>query len=167
MRVQTSSTHGYEESPVLFIFEVLQLWADLLIAIPLTLRQASRCFQCVLIFAQSYVALSGAFTKLRNTISTCISVCRYVLPNDRASRSDSSRQRACPFYTSRPGSFFLGGGAKHLISQICQPPHSPDLAPCDFWLFPKLKSPLKLRRFVNATVTQYTISVKEVSLPTD
>jgi hypothetical protein len=28
-------------------------------------------------------------------------------------------------------------------------PYSPDLAPCDFWLFPKLKSPLKRRIFVN------------------
>ena len=46
-------------------------------------------------------------------------------------------------------------------------PYSPDLAPCDFWLFPKLKSPLKGRRFVNATVTQYTSSVKVISLPTD
>ena len=26
-------------------------------------------------------------------------------------------------------------------------PHSPDLEPCDFWLFPKLKSPLKGKRF--------------------
>ena len=26
-------------------------------------------------------------------------------------------------------------------------PYSPDLAPCDFWLFPKLKSPLKGKRF--------------------
>ena len=24
------------------------------------------------------------------------------------------------------------------IKTIPQPPHSPDLAPCDFWLFPKL-----------------------------
>jgi len=30
------------------------------------------------------------------------------------------------------------------------PLYSPDLAPCDLWLFPKLKSPLKGRRFVNA-----------------
>jgi len=36
--------------------------------------------------------------------------------------------------------FFL---AKHDITPACQPPYSPDLAPCDFWLFPKLKSPLK------------------------
>ena len=27
------------------------------------------------------------------------------------------------------------------------PPYSPDLAPCDFWLFPKLKRPLRGHRF--------------------
>jgi len=53
--------------------------------------------------------------------------------------------------------------AKHHITQVFQP----DLAPCDFWLFPKLKSPLKGRTFVNATVTQYTSSVSGFSLPTD
>jgi hypothetical protein len=41
------------------------------------------------------------------------------------------------------------------------------LAPCDFWLFPKLKLKLKGKRFVNAMVTQYTRSVNSVSLPTD
>jgi len=57
--------------------------------------------------------------------------------------------------------------AKHRITLVCQHPYSPDLAPWDFWFFSKLKSPLKVRRFVNATVTQYTSSVKGVSLPTD
>ena len=33
------------------------------------------------------------------------------------------------------------------ITQVTQPPYSPDLAPCDFWLFPNLKSPLKGTRF--------------------
>ena len=56
---------------------------------------------------------------------------------------------------------------KHYITQVCQPPYSPDLAPCDFWFFPKLKSPLKVGRFVNATVTQYKNSGNGVSLPTD
>ena len=37
--------------------------------------------------------------------------------------------------------------AKHQITQVTQPPYSPDLVPCDFWLFPKLKSPLKGKRF--------------------
>ena len=36
---------------------------------------------------------------------------------------------------------------KHKITQVTQPPYSPDLMLCDFWLFPKLKSPLKVKRF--------------------
>ena len=40
-------------------------------------------------------------------------------------------------------SFFV----KHQISHVTQPPYIPDLVPCDFWLFPKLKSPLKGKRF--------------------
>ena len=30
---------------------------------------------------------------------------------------------------------------------MTQTPYSPDLVPYDFWLFPKLKSPLKVKRF--------------------
>ena len=37
--------------------------------------------------------------------------------------------------------------AKHQITQVTQPPHSPDLVPCDLWLSPKLKSPLKGKIF--------------------
>jgi len=37
-------------------------------------------------------------------------------------------------------------------------PYSPDLSPCNLWLFPKLKSPLKGRRFVNAMVTLHKLS---------
>ena len=38
------------------------------------------------------------------------------------------------------GSFFLGGGAKHRNTQVCQCPYSPHLAPCDFcFFFPKAK----------------------------
>jgi transposase len=39
-----------------------------------------------------------------------------------------------------------------------QPPYSPDLAPADFFLFPKLKSTLKGRRF------QMVEEIKEISL---
>ena len=41
--------------------------------------------------------------------------------------------------------------SKHHITKDCQPSYSPDLAPCDFWLFPKLKLPLKWRWLVNTT----------------
>jgi len=90
-------------------------------------------------------------------------LCNRCIHNDRASRSASSRQCACPFYSSCAGSFL----AKHHVTQVCQPLYIPDLAPCDFWLFPKLKSPLKVRRFVNGTVTQYTRSFNGVSPPND
>ena len=37
--------------------------------------------------------------------------------------------------------------AKHQTSVVSHPPHSPDLAPVDFFLFPNLKTTLKGRRF--------------------
>ena len=37
--------------------------------------------------------------------------------------------------------------AKNSLPIVRQAPYSPDLAPCDFWLFPKLKTILKGRRF--------------------
>jgi len=36
------------------------------------------------------------------------------------------------------------------ITVLQHPPHSPDLAPCDFYLFPKIKSVLKGTHFVSA-----------------
>jgi hypothetical protein len=33
------------------------------------------------------------------------------------------------------------------MTAIPHPPHSPDLTPCDFFLFPKMKLKLKGRRF--------------------
>ena len=36
---------------------------------------------------------------------------------------------------------------KHQTTVVPQPPYSPDLAPAEFFLFPKLKSSLKGRRF--------------------
>jgi hypothetical protein len=39
---------------------------------------------------------------------------------------------------------FLSGKG---ISALDHPPYSPDLAPADFWLVPKLKSVLKGKRF--------------------
>jgi transposase len=37
--------------------------------------------------------------------------------------------------------------AKHGIPVVRQAPYSPDMTSCDFWLFPKLKRPLKGSRF--------------------
>jgi transposase len=43
---------------------------------------------------------------------------------------------------------------KHETTVIPQPPYSPDLAPADFFLFPKLKSSLKGRRFQTVEETE-------------
>jgi hypothetical protein len=45
-----------------------------------------------------------------------------------------------PAYSSHLIQSFL---AKDGIPVVHQAPYSPDMAPCDFWLFPKLKRPLK------------------------
>ena len=49
-----------------------------------------------------------------------------------------------PAHASRLMQSFL---VKHQITQVTQPLYSLYLAPCNFWLFPKLKSPLKRKRF--------------------
>ena len=43
---------------------------------------------------------------------------------------------------------------KHQITQETQLPYSHGLAPCDFWIFPKLKPPLKRKRFQIIDETQ-------------
>ena len=49
-----------------------------------------------------------------------------------------------PAHTSHLVQQFL---AKHGTAQLEQPPYSPDLTPCDFFLFPRLKKVLKGHRF--------------------
>ena len=49
-----------------------------------------------------------------------------------------------PAHASRLRQSFL---VKHQITQVTQPHYSPDLVTCDCWLFPKLKTPLKGKRF--------------------
>ncbi|UYV71996.1 hypothetical protein LAZ67_9001510 [Cordylochernes scorpioides] len=49
--------------------------------------------------------------------------------------------------------------AKNNTLMMPQPPYSPDLAPCDFFLFPKLKRPMKGRRY--ATLHEIKTASKE------
>jgi histone-lysine N-methyltransferase SETMAR len=49
-----------------------------------------------------------------------------------------------PAHTAHLTLSFLEESSVQLMSH---PPYSPDLAPCDFWLFPKLKERLRGRRF--------------------
>ncbi|UYV61783.1 hypothetical protein LAZ67_1006524 [Cordylochernes scorpioides] len=51
--------------------------------------------------------------------------------------------------------------AKNNTLMMPQPPYSPDLAPCDFFLFPKLKKPMKGRRYTTLDVIK-TASKEEL-----
>jgi hypothetical protein len=91
----------------------------------------------------------GLVSRQWDAVNWVCVLCDRPIHSDRASRSASSRQCSCPFYSSRAGFFLI----KHHITQVCQPPYTLYWAPCDYWLFPNLKSPLKGG---DLSVTQYT-----------
>jgi len=55
--------------------------------------------------------------------------------------------------------------AKNDISVVLQPPYSPDLSPCDFFLFPKLKFHLKGRHFATVDNIQKVVTDQLRALP--
>jgi hypothetical protein len=57
-------------------------------------------------------------------------------------------QDNAPAHTALSVKQFL---AEKQIAVLEHPPHSPNLAPCDFFLFPKVKSVLKGTRFASVT----------------
>jgi hypothetical protein len=54
--------------------------------------------------------------------------------------------------------------AKHNILVVQQAPYSPDMAPCDFWLFPHLKTQLKGTRFESRDEILWNMMVKLYSI---
>jgi transposase len=66
------------------------------------------------------------------------------------------------------------GHSSHLIQSFLaklgipvarQAPYSPDMAPCDFWLFPKLKRPLKRSHFDSREDIMWNMMKELRSLP--
>jgi hypothetical protein len=55
--------------------------------------------------------------------------------------------------------------AKHSIPVVPHPPYSPYLAPCDFFLFPRLKSTLKEERFQDAAEKQLNTTRQLQAIP--
>ena len=51
------------------------------------------------------------------------------------------------------------------ISLLAHPPYSPDLAPCDFWLFPKIKAGLPGRQFSRVQDLAKAVSSELRSIP--
>ena len=54
---------------------------------------------------------------------------------------------------------------KHHITQVTHPPYSSDFMSCDFWLFPKLKSPLKRKWFQNVREIQENMTGQLMAIP--
>jgi transposase len=69
-------------------------------------------------------------------------------------------------HTSLHSSFLvLDFLAKHATTVLPQPPYSPDLAPADFFLFPKLKSMLKCRCFESIEAIKTNLLAHLCSIP--
>lgn len=67
-----------------------------------------------------------------------------------------------PCYTSIMMREFL---TKNEMTAVPHSPYSPDLAPCDFWMFPKLKSVLKGERFQSVEEIQRNTVQRIRSIP--
>jgi len=74
-----------------------------------------------------------------------------ILHNDNAPVHDALRVRE-----------FL---AKNSITKMHHPPYLPDITPCDFWLFPKLKNALKGQRFVDLSDIQRNVKTLLRGIP--
>ncbi|KAG5323528.1 MOS1T transposase, partial [Acromyrmex heyeri] len=81
---------------------------------------------------------------------------KIVLANHGSPRNWLLHHDNAPAHTSLLVREFL---AKNNTLMMPQPPYSPDLAPCDFFLFPQLKRPMKGRRY--ATIEEIKTASKE------
>jgi len=79
-------------------------------------------------------------------------------------QADQLHHDNAPAHSTALGQAFL---EEYHITQVCQPLLQLKVGSLRLLAFPKIKTPLKGRRYVNATVTQYTCSVNGVSLPSD
>ena len=70
----------------------------------------------------------------------------------------------CGMLTAHSIQVFL---ASHGIPVVQQPPYSPDMAPCDFWLFPQLKTVLKGKRFEDVDAIKKNVTSTLNTFPKD
>ena len=82
---------------------------------------------------------------------------RFWSSGDRLLHQDNA-----PAYSSNLMQQFL---AKDKIVQLRQPPYSPDIAPYDFWMFPKLKMAFKSERFDDIETIQSNATRELIVIP--
>jgi hypothetical protein len=75
------------------------------------------------------------------------------------------RQRPMSHGRPHPSNFFFGGGGS--IPVVPQPPYSPDVSPCDFFLFLRLKNHLKGRHFGTLDNIQKGVTDKLKGIPAE
>ena len=73
----------------------------------------------------------------------------------------SHQLNAPPQKTKKVNEFFM----KKRISLINHPPHSPDLSPCDYFLFPKLKTKMKGAFYDDIPAIQVTVTEVLKNIP--
>jgi hypothetical protein len=56
---------------------------------------------------------------------------------------------------------------KHSVATLPQPPYSPDLAPADFFLFPRIKTALKGRHFESIPAIQAAVTTALNEVPVE
>jgi hypothetical protein len=81
---------------------------------------------------------------IRETVTTPLRCIRRKWPHKWSSGTWLLHHNNVPCHAVLSVREFL---AKHSIPMVPHLPYSPDLAPCDFFLFPRLKSTLKGKRF--------------------
>ncbi|VEN56165.1 unnamed protein product [Callosobruchus maculatus] len=96
-------------------------------------------------------------TEIAVDLSISIGSCHSILTNDLGmSRVAAKFHENAPAHTSLLVREYL---AKNSTVMVPQQPYSPDLVPCDFFLFPKLKRPMKVRRY--ATIEEIKTASNE------
>jgi hypothetical protein len=97
--------------------------------------------------------------EIADELNLSLGTCQVILTQDLGMRRVSAKlvPHAAPSVWE-----FL---AKHSIPVVPHPPYSPDLAPCDFFLFPRLKSTLKGKRFQDVAEIQLNTTRQLQAIP--
>jgi hypothetical protein len=87
------------------------------------------------------------------------------MPKKRESRAWALHHGNAPAHAAHSVQVFK---ANYGIPVVQEPPYFPDMAPCDFWLFRKLKMPLKVKRFddidtIKENTTKHLSSISQDS----
>jgi transposase len=105
-------------------------------------------------------------TEIADELNLSFGTCQAILTQDLGMRRVSAKlvmhHDNAPCHAALSVREFL---AKYRILVVLHPPYSPDLAPCDFFLFPRLKSTLKGKRFQDVAEIQLNTTLQLQAIP--